>query len=122
MNLGRKAEDLVAKDYQNRGFKLLQRNYVFRKGKQAGEIDLIFEKDKSIVFVEVKARTTNQFGSAFEAVDYYKQRKLINTAKLYLQFNSKFKDHGYQIDVAAVDIDNKEKPVIILSNAIEDLD
>ena len=122
MNLGAVGEDLIASDYKKRGFKLLERNYIFRRGKQTGEIDLIFEKSREIVFVEVKARSSDKFGSAFEAVDYFKQRKLVRTAKLYMQLHPKFTDYNYRIDVAAVDIDNKDRPVIILTNAIEDFD
>ncbi len=121
-NLGQKGEELVAQKYSQQGFKLLEKNYIFPKGRQMGEIDLIFEKDKDIVFVEVKTRSNNKFGSPFEAVDFYKQRKLIKTAKLYLRLHPKYQSFNYRIDVAAVDIDNPSNPVIILTNAIEDLD
>jgi putative endonuclease len=120
--LGQKAERLVEEKYREQGFKLLERNYIFPYGKQVGEIDLIFSKDQSLVFVEVKARSNNRFGGPFEAVDMSKQRKLIKTAKLYLQLHKAYQNYNYRIDVAAVDIDNPEKSVIILENAIEDLD
>ncbi|OGE73607.1 MAG: YraN family protein [Candidatus Doudnabacteria bacterium RIFCSPLOWO2_02_FULL_42_9] len=122
MNLGEQGERLVEQYYKQRGYKLLERNYIFPHGKQMGEIDLIFIKDQELVFVEVKARSSNQFGTPFEAVDFSKQRKLVKTAKLYLKTKPQFVDYNYRIDVAAVDIDNSENPVIILENAIEDLD
>lgn len=122
MNLGQAGESLVARHYQGQGFKLLEKNYIFPRGRQIGEIDLIFQKDREIVFVEVKARSNNKFGDPFEAVDLNKQRRLVKTAKLYLQLHPKFSDFNYRIDVAGVDIDNLNEPVIILSNAIEDLD
>lgn len=121
-NLGQVGEQLVLEKYLSEGFKLLERNYIFPKGRQMGELDLIFLKARELVFVEVKARTSNRFGNPFEAVDVYKQKKLVKTAKLYLQVHRQFQDYDYRIDVAAVDIDNQEQPVIILSNAIEDLD
>ncbi len=120
--LGQKGEDLVLKHYQKLGYKLLERNYVFPHGKQVGEIDLIFEKNSELVFVEVKARSNSRFGGPFEAVDYSKQRKLVKTAKLYVQFHPKLAIDNFRIDVAAVNIDNLLEPVIILTNAIEDLD
>lgn len=120
-NLGQAGEAMVAKDYQSRGYKLLERNYIFPFGKRMGEIDLIFEFNHEIIFVEVKARSNNKFGGPFEAVDFNKQRKLIKTAKLYLNLHPKFRDYDYRIDVAGVDIDNPYEPVIILTNAIEDL-
>src|SRR3989338_2629210 len=122
MNLGEQGERLVEQYYKQRGYKLLERNYIFPHGKQMGEIDLIFIKDQELVFVEVKARSSNKFGTPFEAVDFSKQRKLVKTAKLYLKTKPQFVDYNYRIDVAAVDIDNSENPVIILENAIEDLD
>jgi putative endonuclease len=122
MNLGQAGEDLVAEHYKAQGYKLLERNYIFPKGKQVGELDLVFVKDQELIFVEVKARTSNQFGTPFEAVDFYKQQKLVKMAKLYLKTKLQFQDYNYRIDVAAVDIDNLENPVIILENAIEDID
>jgi len=122
MNLGQKGESLVANHYQQLGYKLLERNYIFPRGKQVGEIDLIFQKDNELVFVEVKARSNNKFGGPFESVDIFKQRKLIKTVKLYLRQHPKFQTSNYRIDVAGVDIDNRAEPVIILVNAIEDTD
>src|SRR6185295_11396683 len=111
-----------AKKYHTDGYKLLARNYIFPKGKQVGELDLIFTKLNEIVFVEVKTRTNSKFGGPFEAVDIFKQRKLVKTAKLYLNLHKGYQNYSCRIDVAAVDIDNPENPVIILKNAIEDTD
>ncbi len=120
--LGQRGEDLVRDHYQRLGYSLLERNYIFPHGKQTGEIDLIFRKDDEIIFVEVKARTSGKFGGPFEAVDRNKQRRLVKTAKLYMNLHPKFHDLNYRIDVAAVDIDNRTEPVIILMNVIEDFD
>lgn len=121
-DLGRRGEDLVAAKFKQEGYKLLERNYIFPRGKQSGELDLVFIKDREIVFVEVKTRSGSSYGSPFEAVDLNKQRKLVRTAKLYLHLHPKFESLNYRIDVAAVDIDNLINPVIILKNAIEDID
>lgn len=121
-SLGQQGEDFAASHYSKLGYKLVERNFKAPFGKQTGEIDLIVAKSKEIVFVEVKTRSSNKFGSPFDAVDFFKQRKLVKTAKLFLQLHPKWKDFGYRIDVAAVDIDNPAEPVIILMNAIEDID
>ncbi len=120
--IGKQGEKLIEEKYLEKGYKLLERNYIFPHGKQIGELDLIFLKGTELIFVEVKTRSNNSFGGPFEAVDSSKQRKLVNTAKLYLQLHPKYHDSNYRIDVAAVDIDNPQNPVIILENAIEDLD
>lgn len=131
--LGQRGEELVCKKYLQEGFQLLEKNYIFPKGKQMGELDLVFSKGKDIVFVEVKTRSNSRFGSPFDSVDTYKQRKLVKTAKLYLNLHKAYLTYNYRIDVAAVDIDpvrdknsngvdNPQNSVIILKNAIEDLD
>lgn len=119
--LGKTGEDLAAKYYKNLGFKILDRNYVFPIGRQMGELDLVVGKGEELVFVEVKARKSQSFGDAFEAVDRSKQRKLVTMAKLYVLSHPQLADRNISIDVVAVDIDNKTSPVIILKNAIEDL-
>lgn len=121
-SLGKAGEDLACDYYKSRGYKLVEKNYIFPKGRQVGEIDLILSKETKLVFVEVKTRTNSRFGSPFEAVDLNKQRKLVKMAKLYLFSHPNLQDCDYRIDVAGVDIDNAARPVIILENAIEDLD
>ena len=120
--LGKRGEDLVAEHYRKMGYKILGKNFIFPHGKQMGEIDLIGVKLNELVFVEVKTRTNEKFGSAFDSIDRAKQNKLVRTSKLYLKLHPEFARYDYRIDVAAVDIDNKDKPVIILTNAIEDTD
>ena len=118
---GQTGEDLACRYYQSLGYQLLDRNYIAPFGKQTGELDLVFQKDREIVFVEVKARSNDKFGGPFEAVNWSKQRKLVNIAKMYMHLHPQFADYNYRIDVAAADIDNVSEPVIILMNAIEDL-
>ncbi|MEO8066043.1 MAG: YraN family protein [Candidatus Doudnabacteria bacterium] len=122
IDLGKAGERMVADDYIQKGYRLLEKNYIFPHGKQTGEIDLIFQKDQEIIFVEVKSRSNHKFGGPFEAVDFNKRRRLVRTAKLYLQLHPKFYDFSYRIDVAGVDVDNLTEPVIILVNAIDDID
>ena len=118
---GQRGEDLIAAHYQNLGFKVLDRNFIFPYGKQVGELDLVVQKNQELVFVEVKTRSNSRFGTAFDSVDVYKQRKLIKMVQLYLKLKPNLANCDYRIDVAAVDIDNPVNPVIILTNAIDDL-
>lgn len=119
--LGQKGEDLVAKYYQNYGWRILARNFIFPKGKQMGEIDLIVEQGTMIKFVEVKTRSNSKFGDAAEAVNFPKQQRLVRTAQLFLNLHPKYQEFDYSIDVAMVDLDNLVEPVIIIPDAIEDL-
>ena len=64
---------------KERGYEIIERN--FRKG--YGEIDIIAVKEDLLVFVEVKTRSNNKFGTPFEAISSKKLGKLITGAKFY---------------------------------------
>jgi putative endonuclease len=81
LDRGNAAETRALSYLENRGLRLLQRNYRSR----GGEIDLIMQQDDTLVFVEVRYRKSSLFGSAAESVTRAKQRKLISTASQFLQ-------------------------------------
>lgn len=80
---GRRGEDLAAAYLFSRGYRICARNW----RKKTGEIDLIAEQDGMFVFVEVKSRSSHQFGSGAEAVNRKKQLRIIQVARLYLAEN-----------------------------------
>ena len=80
-NAGLEAEKLAATFLAKNGLKLLMQNYHCR----FGEIDLVMMDVKTLVFVEVKLRSSNQFGGAAASITQQKQQKLILTAQHYLQ-------------------------------------
>jgi putative endonuclease len=73
-------EDAAARYLRAAGLKIIARNYHCRYG----EIDLIARDGNTVVFVEVRYRRNNHFGSASMSVDRRKQRKLLATANSYL--------------------------------------
>lgn len=74
-------KERLACDYlQRQGLALLTRNYRCR----LGEIDLVMRERGTLVFVEVRFRTSDRFGSAAETVDTHKQRRLAAAAAQYL--------------------------------------
>lgn len=78
------AYELKAEEYLlGNGYKILERNFRNR----SGEIDLIAKKEGVICFVEVKYRTTLDFGSPLEAVDFRKQNQIRKVANYYLMKN-----------------------------------
>lgn len=81
LEIGHRAEKHACVFLENKGLKLLTRNYhcVF------GEIDLIMRDSNEVVFVEVRTRSNTYFASPVESVTLTKQRKLIKTAVHYLQ-------------------------------------
>ena len=96
MNIGKIGEN-ISKNYliQN-GFKILSTN--FRS--KYGEIDIICEDLKYIIFVEVKSKIDHNFVQAFERVDYYKQQKILKTIDFYFSKNNNPKQP--RIDVIEV--------------------
>ncbi|WP_281648599.1 YraN family protein [Parendozoicomonas sp. Alg238-R29] len=78
---GKAAEDLALTYLQSNGLKLCERNYACK----TGELDLIMKDGDTLVFVEVRFRQSQNFGSAAESVDYRKQLRLNRTAEHYLQ-------------------------------------
>ncbi len=80
-NAGLEAEQLAATFLMGHGLKLVIQNYHCR----FGEIDLIMQDAKTLVFVEVKLRNDNKFGGAAASITPQKQQKLILTAQHYLQ-------------------------------------
>jgi len=74
------AEQLAAQYLQQQGLKLLQTNYSCR----FGEIDLILQDGESLVFAEVRMRSSAAFGGAAASIDARKQAKLLKTAQFYL--------------------------------------
>lgn len=76
--------EIKAEEYllQN-GYKILERNFRNR----SGEIDIIAKDGECFCFIEVKYRTTNDFGNPFEAVDYRKQNQIRKVANYYFMKN-----------------------------------
>jgi putative endonuclease len=84
--LGKAAEELATIYLQKQGLTLLTSNYRCKYG----EIDLVMRDGKSLVFVEVRLRSSARFGGAASSITQQKQRKIAITAESYLQ------QHGNQ--------------------------
>ncbi len=80
--LGRYGEDLAAQHLVAVGMRLLDRNWRCREG----ELDLVArDRDGTVVFVEVKTRSSAAFGDPAEAVSWAKVRKLRTLAGVWLR-------------------------------------
>lgn len=78
---GAAAEARALAYLQQQGMQLLERNFSCR----CGEIDLIMREQQTVVFVEVRQRSSAQFGGAAASVTAVKQARLWRTAEYYLQ-------------------------------------
>lgn len=95
--LGNEGEEIAIDYLINSGYKILDRNFRCK----TGEIDIIIEDNEIIAFVEVKTRSTNQFGNPSEAVGYGKQRKIVRTALMFIMKN-KLSDRMSRFDVLEI--------------------
>ena len=80
---GQCGEDVATALLKKKGYKIVERNY----RNKIGEIDIIAKNKEDLVFIEVKTRKSEKFGTPAEAVTYYKKQKIVNTAKWYLSNN-----------------------------------
>jgi ribonuclease HII len=94
---GRKAEELAAAYLQAKGLTVIEKNFRAK----VGEIDIVAKDGDEVVFVEVRARGSREYGGAAASVDGPKRRKLIRAAALWLQARNW--DGACRFDVVAVD-------------------
>ena len=81
---GRDAESRAADFLMKKGYKIIRRNYQIR----GGEIDLIAKDGDWLVFIEVKMRSSDAFGTGAEAVTKKKQQAIVRTACRYIYENN----------------------------------
>src|SRR5262245_29063106 len=112
--LGISGEDLACAELQRRGYAIVERRYRTR----FGEIDIIATDGVTLVFVEVKARMTQEFGGAAAAMTNWKQRRIARMAIDYLARRS-LHDCPCRFDVVAIDFNESELHVIVYPNAFD---
>ncbi len=78
---GGQGEVLAVKHLKKSGYRILEKNYAT----DLGEIDIIATDDKTLVFIEVKARNGDLYGFPSEAVTYVKQSKINRVAAQYIK-------------------------------------
>lgn len=105
--LGAWGEDRAAEYLRRQGMKIVERN--FRT--PVGEIDIIARHKSVLLFVEVKTRRSNAFGTPQEAVGQRKQRQIVRTAQWYLQNNINTKLQP-RFDVVAILCQSNGEPLI----------
>ena len=78
--LGVFGEGLACSFLRGEGYKIILKNYVT----SLGEIDLIARQGESLVFIEVKTRSSDAMGDPAEAVHFHKRRQIVRVAQSYL--------------------------------------
>ena len=81
------------------GLILLKRNF----HSSYGEIDLIFSHHQNIIFVEVRSRQHNQYGSALSSINFLKQKKIKKTAVYFVRKNPQYQYFYWRFDIVTFD-------------------
>ena len=98
--IGDKGEAIASDFLKDLGYQFLDQNYSTRYG----ELDLVFLDADMIVFVEVKTRTSDTFGSPESSITEAKLERIQNAALLWLQAHPEV-DDDWRIDVVAILLD-----------------
>ncbi|MFH1840834.1 MAG: YraN family protein [Candidatus Shapirobacteria bacterium] len=100
---GKTGESLALSYLSKNGYRLIEQNWRHHRG----EIDLIVSKNRRLIFVEVKLKIGDQFGSPEEMINYHKLKQIREAAILFLQQNPQYRHifPQYQIDAVCLVVD-----------------
>ena len=114
-DIGALGEKIAAEYLTGLGYRIRERNFRLREG----EIDIIAEKDDFLVFIEVRTRTSNSYGTPEESVTTQKKERLIALAEAYIEDREDLPS-SWRIDVVAIELGPKRKVarLEIIENAI----
>lgn len=111
---GEKSESIAASYLKKKGYKIIEKNYRTK----LGEIDIIAKDKDTMVFIEVKARRSGQFGNPKWAVTLNKQRKISMVALQYLKTNGQSNVKA-RFDVVSIISSHDNPNIEIVKNAFE---
>jgi len=109
---GKRSERLALNYLKLKGYRIVETNY----RSSVGEIDIIAKEKETLVFVEVKARSSRRFGSAKGAVTPTKQRKISMAALDYLKRTGQAEARA-RFDVVAIDTAAGKTDIEVVKNA-----
>jgi len=99
---GYKTEDLAVENLSLQGYKILARNFTANKhkGTGCGEIDIIAEKDNTLVFIEVKKRQNIELCA--DAITLKNKQRVTRTAECFLALHPEYADFSVRFDAVLV--------------------
>jgi putative endonuclease len=89
---GADGESAASEFLESNGFTIIEKNFFAGR---SGETDIIAIKDKLLLFIEVKARSSERYGGGIYSITEDKKRKLKSSAKLYLLRNPMYNSSEY---------------------------
>ena len=112
--LGRKGEEVALRFLKKKGYKIIEKNYVCKMG----EMDIIAREKDTLVFVEVKTRTSMAFGPPQLAVNSTKQMQLSKVA-LYFLKEKRLEEVKARFDVVAVLLRPRGDEIELIKDAFD---
>lgn len=109
---GRRGEEEAVSALRQQGYEILERNYRFERG----EIDIVAKEGGDLVFIEVKARHSDRFGSPEESISEKKEEQMKKVAEGYLLQRS-LESQRCRFDVVAITYDADAPRIRIIRNA-----
>ncbi len=109
---GAHGEELAARFLRKRGYKILYRNF---RGRRGGEIDIVCRDGDTLVFVEVKTRTSEEFGRPIETIRSEQRQRISLGALNWLRMLDD-PDILFRFDVVEVVMTSGERPRLELIN------
>lgn len=100
---GNQAEEIALLFLKRQGFSVIEKNFHSR----FGEIDIIASKEKQLFFIEVKSSSDSSRQNPIEAVNYFKQQKIIKTSYIFLNQNQKFNNFEKYFSVIGIVFDQE---------------
>ena len=114
LNLGKLGEEKAVQYLKDKGYKILERNYKTK----LGELDVVARDAKTICFVEVKTRSSQEKGDPLESITPGKQHKLCKLALSYLKLNNLL-SWPARFDVVSVYQGGGQTDIKLIKNAFE---
>ena len=111
---GKEGEKIAAAFLKKNGYRISDINFRC----PLGEVDIVAQENKEIVFIEVKTRKSNRLGYPEQAVGIRKQRKMSQLALWYLQ-KRKIADVAARFDVVAITLCPEGDDIKLIKNAFD---
>ena len=100
-NLGESGERVAALFLEQRGYKILMRNFRTRRG----EMDLVAQDADGLAFVEVRVRRGDALGTPEESLTARKRARLLAVAEQFLERHPDYGDCAWRVDLVAIQLD-----------------
>jgi putative endonuclease len=112
--LGKKGEEVAVRFLKKSGYRIIQTNYACKMG----EMDVIAKEKDTLVFIEVKTRTSTLFGSPQLAVNISKQKQISKVALNFLK-EKQLEDVKARFDVVAILLGAKGEQIELIRDAFD---